>query len=214
MNQKKPKIGLETSTKRGFTLIELLMVLTIIMIMTLLAMANFTYVQQQARLDFAADTLVSALREAQVLAKSGRVSNNVEGVGVLQCQAVKIVSGTEDGNGLYMGQSNYIGLPKDALSGDQVDTCEQLGENQWRKIDVFDGQTVILGDGSIQTFYFKPPFGQIYEELLGVLGKAKSQKVHFLIDNATNPAANPADVRKVEFDLATGVVKRVLPQSS
>jgi prepilin-type N-terminal cleavage/methylation domain-containing protein len=47
----------------GFTLIELLVVISIIMLLTITAVANFSYVQERMRLDFAADTLVSSLRE-------------------------------------------------------------------------------------------------------------------------------------------------------
>lgn len=206
MKQKWPKIGLRS---RGFTLIELLVVLSIIMVLTIFAVVNFSYVQQRAKLDFAADTLVSTLREGQVLAKSGRRVVSGEGEGILQCYAVRIVTGSSAGNGLYTGQSAYVGLPKEAVTGDLVDTCAPIQDAEWVKIGIFDGQIVVLGDGSTQTFYFKPPFAQIYQENGGALSKAGSQKLLFTIDNANNPATNPDDLKKVEFDLSTGAVKRI-----
>lgn len=92
----KTRLAVGRRGKAGFTLIELLVVISIIAILTLIATANFTAVQQQARIGFAADTLVSTLREAQVLAKSGqRVGGTpatISGVRrespVLQCRAV------------------------------------------------------------------------------------------------------------------------------
>jgi|GEM_PF-7100853 len=200
----------------AFTLIELLVVISIIMMLTITAVANFSFVQQRMRLDFAADTLVSSLREAQVLAKSGRrvkaagaasSGSAAEPVQNLQCYAVKIVSGVEAGSGLYTGQSDYVGVPKGVTSSAQVDTCELIGNDKWVKAEIFDGRSIIVGDGAVQTFYFKPPFAQIYTEEGGALVKVKNKNVMFSIGNVSD-LKNPETLKKVEFDLSTGAVKR------
>jgi len=197
----KPKIGL----KRGFTLIELLVVMSIIMILTVIAVANFSTIERSARIGFAADTLVAILREGQVLAKSGRRADDGSGTQTLQCQAVKVVSGSGPDNGLYTGQSTYIGLPKDASAGVTVDTCAAVDNSTWIKNEIFDGKIVIIGDGSTQEFYFKPPFGQINEMNSGVLSKAPAEVLKYAVGVSDNPDSQ----QKVEFDLITGNVMRV-----
>lgn len=195
----------EPSLKPGFTLIEILIVLSIIMLLTILAVANYSAVERSARIGFAADSLVSSLREAEVLSKSGRRVTDSAGKQILQCQAVKIVSGTGSNSGLYMGESDYVGLPKDATAGTAVDTCMIIDNSKWRKTDVFNDQIVIIGDGSEQTFYFKPPFGQIYSENGGILSKAAAEKVRFSVGALDNADSQ----QKIEFDLTTGNVARL-----
>lgn len=201
----------------GFTLIELLVVISIIMLLTITAVANFSYVQERMRLDFAADTLVSSLREGQVLAKSGRRVGGGQNGGAassaaaaaLQCYAVRIVSGVGEGSGLYTGQSAYIGLPDGAKDGAQIDTCALVDAEKWVKAEIFDGRSIISGDNGVpQTFYFKPPFGQIYTlGDGGVLVKAENKKIEFSVNSVGNSAGSEG-VKKVEFDLANGVVRR------
>lgn len=196
--------------REAFTLIELLVVISIIMMMTLLAVANFANVQERLKLDFAADTLVTTLREAQVLAKSGRVvGGDGGGGGVLQCQVVRLVGGVD--GGLSTGQSKYIAL--DAENG-QVDTCEILKADVagWVKSDVFDGRFIIVGEG-VRTFYFKPPFGQIYSESGDKLTRAPAEVVEFAVGQVGRlqdaAATNDSSQKKIRFDLSTGAVKRL-----
>ncbi len=200
--------------RAAFTLIELLVVMSIIMMMTLLAVANFANVQERLKLDFAADTLVATLREAQVLAKSGRVVGSGEAAG-LQCQVVRLVGGTQ--GGLFTGQSKYIAL--DAESG-QVDSCEVLKDDAagWVKSDVFDGRFIIVGDEVARTFYFKPPFGQIYSESVEKLTRAPAEVVEFAVgqvgrldavSSSSGGGGAESSQKRVRFDLSTGAVKRL-----
>lgn len=201
----------EPSLKPGFTLIEILIVLSIIMLLTILAVANYSAVERSARIGFAADSLVSSLREAEVLSKSGRRVTDSAGKQILQCQAVKIVSGTGSNSGLYMGQSNYIGLPEEGAVEKAVDSCKPVGDLDWRKNDIFNDRIIIIddgnedGNGNGQTFYFKPPFGQIYREVGGGLAKAAAEKVRFSVGALDNADSQ----QKIEFDLTTGNVARL-----
>lgn len=193
--------------KRGFSLIELLIVICIIAIMTVIAVANYAAVERQARVEFATDTLVSTLREVQVLARSGNLvmaesAVSAEQKPVLQCYAVKIVTGTdEDKAGLFTSPTNYI-----SVQGDTVDTCQTVaGPEFWRKSQVFTGKVILLGGGEEKVYYFKPPFGQILEDQQGDLIKPASQIITFTVGDVDSPDMN----RQVEFDLSTGAVRRI-----
>jgi prepilin-type N-terminal cleavage/methylation domain-containing protein len=147
--------------QHGFTLIELLIVICIMSILTVIAVGAYAGVQRQARIDFAADTLIASLREESLLAKSGRTvvaadqaaaaavdgsSGDSTPAGKLQCFALRIKMG-KDG-GLWSASTDYIGIPKvgpgePAYTG-PIDTCRVISdENLWQKRDIFDGDIVI-----------------------------------------------------------------------
>ena len=212
----------ERAFHKGFTLIELLIVISIMAILTLIAMANYSGVQRQVRLDFAADSLVSAIKEQIVYAKSGAVVSRVDGAGtkqISQCFALKVKA--EPNGGLWSGQSDYIGVTGGATPGSSVDTCTILGAAGWMERSIFDSgiklKTIKIKNNSADTgtlapdekeLYFKPPFGQ-------VLGKEsdKLQPVSGQIWEFTIEAADESDPvlksRIVQYNMATGEVKRV-----
>jgi hypothetical protein len=175
--------------------------------MTVIAVANYGAVERQARVEFATDTLVSTLREVQVLARSGNLvreadTGSAEIKAVLQCYAVKIVTGTDESKaGLYTAQTNYI-----AVQGDVVDTCQTVaGPEFWRKSEVFTGKVVLIGDGTAYAYYFKPPFGQILEQQNDQLIRPGSQIMTYEVGDLDSPEMD----RKVQFDLSTGTVSRI-----
>lgn len=193
--------------KRGFTLIELLIVITIISILTVIAMGNFMAIERQTRIGFAADTVASMFREAQTLAKSGQLVDDGTGKKTLLCRAVKIVPG----EGVYSAQTDYVGLPDVAASGAQADTCKTVsGTDNWRKNAAFEGQINVLsaqtavGSSMTWEFYFKPPFGQILVNNGGVLANASAETVSVTVGTVDQPD----EKKTVEFDMVTGVVKR------
>jgi len=217
-NNRLKSCGLDESqvdlkVQAGFTLIELLIVILIISILTVIAVGSYAGVQRQARIDFAADTLIAALREEQLLAKSGRIiaSADADTPGKLQCFALKIKVGKE--GGLWSAPTNYVGLDK-ALNSDKIDTCELVAEeNLWQKRDIFDGDIIIksISTGSRensdqQLFYFKPPFGQLYWEKANLLEAQRDGVFEYLVGVADQTNFD----RKVIYDVSTGEAKKMV----
>jgi len=201
----------EKAFHKGFTLIELLIVISIMAILTLIAMANYSGVQRQVRLDFAADSLVAAIREQVVYAKSGQVVDSKS-----QCFALKFQGG--DGGGLWSGQSDYIGVIKNAAN---VDSCTKIVDG-WKERSIFDSGIKLKSifkkvnsddPGSNlteeQKLYFKPPFGQVLEDvsagkLTPILGGIWEFKLE-----ASDESDSVLKSRIVQYNAATGEVKRV-----
>lgn len=188
--------------KAGFTLIELLIVITIIAILALVAVSSYSGVQRQATVDFAADTLVATIREAEDWARSGRRGPQVDGEeSKALCYAVKMVTGVEDGAGLYSASTAYI-----SVENDIVDSCTIVpSDSGWRKSDVFNERITIIGDGETFVYYFKPPFGKIFLEQGGALTSAPSQTASFVVGDSDYAEWN----KNIRFDLLTGEVKKV-----
>jgi prepilin-type N-terminal cleavage/methylation domain-containing protein len=162
----------------AFTLIELMIVMAIISIIALLAIANYSGVQRQARLDFGADGLASLMKEQMLYARSGRLSpgnpNNPPGDRSLQCYGMQIFSGKLISEGaLNIGQSDYIAVPLSESNPDDgnpqadfeayvsgvgsvVDVCSQIAN--WSETGFLDNNLKIksvilkskLGDGDIE----------------------------------------------------------------
>lgn len=186
----------------------------IMAMMTMVAVNAFSLVQKEMKVDFAADTLVSTIKEAQVLAKSGRRSVASDGtVGAALCYLVKIGAASE--SGLWTASSDYIAVSESSDSGGGVpvvDSCTLLSESQMYNKDIFSDKVkikAILQDGSDadnqQLFYLKPPFGQLYIWEDSVLRPLASGKFQYLIgydQESTND-------KKVEFDVATGEIKKL-----
>jgi hypothetical protein len=124
---------------------------------------------------------------------------------------VRIVSGVGEGSGLYTGQSAYIGLPDGAKDGAQIDTCALVDAEKWVKAEIFDGRSIISGNnGAMQTFYFKPPFGQIYTlGDGGVLVKAENKKIEFSVNSVGNSAGSEGVGRVLLF--LTSITKPTTP---
>ena len=175
-SEKRKAQSVEDGAQAGFTLIELLIVILVMSLLTVLAVGSYAGVQRQARVDFAADTLVSALREQSLLARSGRTSWDAgagagasgDAVGKLQCFALSIVAGTK--GGLWSASTDYVGLPSpvaglpglgvdpvrvNSMSGANIDTCETVKEAlKWQKRDIFDGDIMVqmlpvVGQGGV-----------------------------------------------------------------
>jgi len=212
----------EKAEQKGFTLIELLIVIAIMALLTLLAMANYSGVQRQVRLDFAADSLVSAIKEQIVYAKSGQVVSRVDGAGtkqISQCFALKLKA--EPSGGLWSGQSDYVGVTGGATPGLGVDTCTILGADGWMERTIFDSgiklKTIKIKNNSADTgtlapdekeLYFKPPFGQVLGVESGALKPVSGQIWEFTIE-AADESASELKTRIVEYNTATGEVKKV-----
>lgn len=199
----------------GFTLLELLIVVAIIGILAVVAVFSYVGVQRQATVDFAADTVVSALREAQDLARSGRRGTEDDASSGALCQAVKLVSGpSANGGGLFTAVSKYV-----AVDGELVDSCTALdGDAGWRRSEGLSGRLEIIsagaGDGTdggvaSQVYYFKPPFGKILgsDGGSGALQPLPAQVYVFIVGDPDNPQWN----REVIFDTSTGEARKSMP---
>ncbi|MBD3270236.1 prepilin-type N-terminal cleavage/methylation domain-containing protein [Candidatus Peregrinibacteria bacterium] len=205
------KNALFKQVKSGFTLIELMVVLLIIMILTLVTMSGYSGVQRAARIDFAADTLVSVIKEQQVLGRSGQRDSDDD----LLCYAVKV----EKNGGLKTGVSEYIAAIGGGDDDVVVDECSEV--SAWRERGVL-GEDVIVDEimgvmtgassGDDFEVYFKPPFGYGYYwatgnnfKPLNVIKDGLDGKVEFVLTFAAGSDVS----RKVIFDRLTGEVYRV-----
>lgn len=200
----------------GFTLLELLIVVAIIGILAVVAVFSYVGVQRQATVEFAADTVVAALREAQDLARSGRRGlpdtegePGADNPSPSQCYAVKLLTGPGGAlgpGGLYTASGDYL-----AVQGDVVDSCETLGESGWRRSDALGSRLVIMGEGDGQIFYFKPPFGRVYAaDPGGALTQLTGEVFNFTVGDPDYPEWD----REVSFDSSTGEAKKVLTKVS
>lgn len=196
--------------KAGFTLLELLIVIMIMAIMTMIAVNAFSLVQKQMKVDFAAESLISTIKEAQVLVKSGRRAENTDGsTGSAICYVVRI--GAAADSGLFTGKSNYVAVGDSAGGVAIVDVCTVLSKENMIKKDIFSENIkikAILQDGldiAAQEFYFKPPFGQLYQLESGQMKPVVIGKFVYLIGYDQEEQYD----QKVQFDTATGEVKRL-----
>ncbi len=156
--------------------------------------------QVQASVDFATDTLVSTFREAQVFARSGRVKG-AEGEEVSQCYVVKMVKGSSPEAGLFTTSTDYV-----AVDDKIVDSCALATKDGWRRSDVISERIILIGTNDEEnTYYFKPPFAQIFEEVNEELVLPVSQTIEFEVGAVDQEQWN----RKVSFDLSTGTAKRL-----
>jgi prepilin-type N-terminal cleavage/methylation domain-containing protein len=202
----------------GFTLLELLIVISIIAILAILTISNYAGVQRGARLDFAADSVVSLIKEQQQLAKSG---NRDEG-GNLQCYAFKLIVADEENQAqALIGSSNYVGLPKDEngniLSNPDpgsVDVCEKIEGGGWQERKIFQAGTVLQNISEIINgqelnsleLYFKPPFAQVYRySEIDDFEPLLSGKFRFVLSFDRGGERE----RVVELNLQNGQVRRV-----
>lgn len=193
--------------KAGFTLLELLIVMMIMALMTMIAVNAFSLVQKQMKVDFAADSLVSTFKEAQVLVKSGRRADS----GTALCYVVRI--GSAGQSGLWTGKSSYIAVSGGGASGGVpvVDSCTVLSDGDFLIKDVFNDNVrikAILQDGNdigVQNFYFKPPFGQLYLMEGNQLKPLISGKFQYLIGYDQETSYD----KRIEFDTATGEIKKI-----
>jgi prepilin-type N-terminal cleavage/methylation domain-containing protein len=204
----------------GFTLLELLIVIAIIAILALVTISNYAGVQKTARLDFAVDSVISLIKEQQLLAKSG--NRNEEGD--LQCYAFKLVVWQESGDvkaQALMGSSNYVGLPTDengqSLNNPEpfsVDICEKVAETDWQERGIFEAGTVLKNindsvsgeDLTSLELYFKPPFAQVYQyNDIDRFTPLLSGNYRFVLgfDNQDERE------RLIEFNLQNGQVRKV-----
>lgn len=144
---------------QAFTLIELLVVMMIIVILTLVSVANFGSAQYQAKLDYTTDSVVAILREQMQLARSGRVVGNE-----LQCYGVRVSDGK-----LEIGQGKF-----EAVSVDKVNKCT-INDADWKaflssdtgvggvKLGVevkIDDLTFYSALSDKKTLFFIPPYGK------------------------------------------------------
>ncbi len=174
----------------GFTLVELMIVLAIVMILTLIAVGSYGGVIRRARLNFAADTLVSLIKEQAILARSGEQTKS----DVTKCFWLSI-----DTDSVSTAETDYIGV-KDQ----KADFCEDVGVNKWRERELLS-ETFKLGINgnrnsvSELVLAFKPPFGKVFDSLNQALDEEYVITITYQDDSIE-------DQRTVIYSTATGDV--------
>lgn len=205
------KENLITGSRSGFTLIELIIVFTIIGLLAVLAMGSFGAARKQARLDIAADSLATLIKEQQGKTQSGRQVGDVP-----SCYGV-----------VFQKLAPYVqtvALPYRAIANDstaKADYCDATGTPTLTPFESFtkDFQVQSLEQGSAKleklVVMFKSPFGFVLET--NDLSQITDMRQQPTPDQ--NPlkiflnqvGANSSDDRGVEFDALSGTVSRIKP---
>jgi len=210
-----------TAKKKAFTLIEVLICLTIIVIIALIAVGSFGGVQKQARLDFAADSFVSVIKEQFQLARSGRRYTEND-MNALKCYIVKFQK-----EAIFTGLASYKSL--DSAKPDdieqKVDYCEETDDSNLKKADFLDQDLIVkkiqendfLSSNNYQdldtlSFYFKPPYAKIFmKDVATTLEKslANSRFCFQIGFNQENGANDKTSNRWIYFNAQTGEVRKL-----
>lgn len=141
--------------RKAFTLIEMLVVIAIVGILALLAISSYGVARQQARRDIAVDSLVSALRSQQTLAKSGRIDADEDARN--RCYGMLFML---DEPYVQYVESDYFpvgdkGADYCDVSQDSVREFQPLEDFQVRAISKFGN------DAANVAVMFKPPFAKV-----------------------------------------------------
>ncbi len=205
--------------KEGFTLIELLVVITIVGIMTIIAVSSFDNARSAAKLNIDADTLVSILKEQQSLAKAGKANivstSNTTTANQFYCYGVYFKVGAP----VVTLKVPYLAVPPGPAQFSDI--CDMNNVSQPIQEETLDlGLDFTIQ--SIQTFgadvqgqviLFKPPLSKVF------LGKDLTDPT--LMSHADNTASNTDTTiaitfglnamqnnAKIVFDTASGLVQR------
>jgi len=176
-------------------LVELLVVITIIAILAFMAVSSYGKAQRQAKLDIAADTLVSMIKEQQGAAKSGRVA----GDSGLQCYGIRIST-----DGVKILHAEYVSV--DDVGGDYCKAGEALPKDF--PIPEMEVRSVDSSE-DILTVFFKPPQAKI---ALYMGNSDMPSPADFTLTIEIG-LPNVDDTRKISFDTVSGLVERIYEQN-
>jgi hypothetical protein len=178
--------------------VEMLVVITIIGMLAFLGVSSYGAAQKQARLELAADNVVSLLKEQQGLAKSGRV---VLG-GIAKCYGISLIVDEAP----KVLEADYV--PVGDLGADYCNMVNQTERPLIQESDVVV-RSLMIGslDSDDLLIMFKPPSGKvvIYENsnIQAITGDADAQ-IDFSIG-----ILNREETKKISFHALTGKVQRI-----
>ena len=162
-----------THRRSGFTLIEILIVIVIVGLLAALAVSSFGVARQHARLDIAADTLVSVFKQQQDQARVGRQLSGSE-----HSSCYGIVFNTDDSAPPAIQTVVVPYQPASTNSANRnADYCDTNSDTTQRTaiaedivVKSFSAGTQDLTNRSNLVVFFKPPFATpvIAYDLVGI----------------------------------------------
>ncbi len=187
----------------AFTLIEILVVIMIVAMLAVLAIASYGSTRERAKMDIAADTLVSLLNQQRSLSRSGRSDNstcygvyfNKNGRSQVELLQAPYVSVNVEINST---KSNFCDMRQDKLVRQPFDQFEDNKISEISKFGVATDSLAIL---------YRPPEGRI---LLGNLdnpdnpGSISNPEV-----TVTFKSANGKEQRSLTLDVSSGLAELV-----
>lgn len=191
------------SDRPAFTLIEILVVIAIVAMMAVIAIANYGFVRQGAKMDYTADALVNLVNQQQSAARSGKRAPDSDGVEKPLCYGVSF---SKEKPFVQTVQAPYISVdikinPNDADFCNMKESVstpfEQFEDNTVSKIEKFG-----LSAEEI-TIMFRPPEARIS------LGSEKLVYQNDPTVGITFQSVSGKDSRSFKIDTASGLVERV-----
>lgn len=203
-----------SALRSGFTLIEMLIVITIVGVLAIGAVSSYDVARRQARLNVAADTLVSSMKEQQSLARAGKIDLPVEGqIGKssgrfcyglsfkkdAEVQIVKAPFIAAD-TSISTSKSNFCNISQAQLS--ELSTNDALQVHSIKKFSYATDTMAVM---------FVPPLAKVLTgamldtDALASLGP----EVADLSICLTVGLSNIKDEAFIKFDAASGLVSRI-----
>lgn len=195
----------------AFTLLEIILVITIVAIMAMLAVGSYGSARMRAKLDLTADLVVSAIKQRQSQAKSGKA---------LTCYGVIFdtnpVEG-EDGAPVQLLEAPYV-----AVLGNRADFCDFTNPTlvEFTEMENFTissievSKSIDAGTGQnvdSMVLVFKPPMAKLLvgTDVDNVVMPSQSVPVDNPVVTITVTSPNGAESRTLVFDSISGVAKRL-----
>ncbi|MBU0667716.1 type II secretion system GspH family protein [Patescibacteria group bacterium] len=188
--------------RKAFTLIEMLVVISIVAILAMLAIFSYGVARQQARRDIAIDSMVSALRSQQGLAKTGRVGAGEDGK--TSCYGMLF---SVDEPFVQTVQYEYVPV------GDvKADYCDLKQEDLSAFQTIEDFQVLGIDKSGLEEksvlVLFKPPFANVLigDDVFGEPARPKEGESEIVF---TIGLKGDEVTRSFRMDLASGLIERI-----
>ena len=146
------------SDRSGFTLIEMLIVITIVGLLSMMAVGSYTHYRKSSLVDLAADNIVSTLYKARDEVRFGKDLAGLEDQAV--CRGVKLVveEGVKEISSVFSGQKVWNGSSeswsKGSCSGNYVDSLIDMDD----LVVVSEVENSDMGEC---VFLYEPPNGEV-----------------------------------------------------